>query len=163
MNTLEADIREIRDRTAIAELMHSYCRFADADQGRDMTLLFTEDCVCDFYGGARPDMLMHGRDQLLEQIQASLTTVRSGSHYITNIEVLFDGPDAATFYCYMYSWQRFYAWPERADCHRYGRYENRAVRTPDGWRFTHLRLVVAGEYGGARLAEQLRRPWPPQF
>jgi hypothetical protein len=163
MGTLEADIREIKDRTAIAELMYRYCRYADSDRGPEMVTLFTEDCLCDFYAGLRPDIEMLGRAELLDQIQQSLTTVRSGSHYVSNMEILFDGPDRATMFCYMYSWQRFYDWPERADCHRYGRYEMRAVRTGEGWRFDRMRLVASGEYGGARIGEQLGRPWPPAF
>jgi hypothetical protein len=160
---LEDDIREIRDRTAIAELMYRYCRLADGDDGAGMVALFTEDCRCDFYAGLQPELEMTGRDQLLDQIRQSLTTVRSGSHYVSNLEILFDGPDAATLHCYMYSWQRFRDWPQRADCHRYGRYEMRAVRAGGGWRFARMRLIASGEYGGARLGEQLGRPWPPRF
>ncbi|MGE0665683.1 MAG: nuclear transport factor 2 family protein [Sphingomonadales bacterium] len=163
MSTLEADIRELKDRSAIAELMYRYCRYADTDRGADMVTLFTEDCRCDFYAGRRPDIEMRGRDQLLEQIQASLTTVRSGSHYVTNMEILFEDGDRATMFCYMYSWQRFHDHPERSDCHRYGRYEMHAVRTGDGWRFDCMRLVASGEYGGPRIGEQLDRPWPPRF
>lgn len=163
MTGLEADIREIKDRTAIAELMHRYCRYADSDEGRNMVTLFTEDCRCDFYAGHKPELEMIGREQLLEQIQASLTTVRSGSHYVTNMEIAFDGPDRAMLCCYMYSWQRFHDYPVRADCHRYGRYEMRLLRTAEGWRFDRMRLVASGEYGGSRIGEQLGRPWPPIF
>jgi hypothetical protein len=163
MTSLDDQIREIRDRTAIAELMHRYCRLADSDDGPGMVTLFTEDCRCDFYAGHQPALEMAGRGQLLDQIQQSLTTVRSGSHYVSNMEIVFDGPHRAMLYCYMYSWQRFHDWPVRADCHRYGRYEMRAVRAADGWRFDRMRLVASGEYGGARIGEQLGRPWPPRF
>jgi hypothetical protein len=63
----------------------------------------------------------------------------------------------------MYSWQRFTGHPMTADCHRWGRYENRFLRTPDGWRIARLKLISAGEYGGARIGEQLGRPFPPTF
>ncbi|HET9694635.1 MAG TPA: hypothetical protein VFP48_09620, partial [Steroidobacteraceae bacterium] len=62
-----------------------------------------------------------------------------------------------------YSWQRFKAHPVAADCHRYGRYELRVVRTSEGWKLSRLNLLSAGEYGGSRLGEQFGRPWPPQF
>jgi len=62
------------------------------------------------------------------------------------------------------SWRvRFTGFPVTADCHRWGRYENRFVRTPDGWRMDRLTLVSAGEYGGARIGEQLGRTFPPSF
>jgi len=87
----------------------------------------------------------------------------SSSHHITNVELLFDDPDKVTGHAYMYSWERFKSAPTTADCHRWGRYEFRVVRTKQGWRILRLALFSARELGGARIAEQFGRSWPPRF
>ena len=153
-------LRALEDRVAITELMHSYCRHADNLDGRAMAALFVEDCEADYVPGGN---LLVGRDQLTEMLTSALSDVVSGSHYITNFELRFDGPDAAILACYMYSWQRFAGYPVRADCHRWGRYEIRFVRVGQSWHFQRLRLRSAGEYGGARIAEHLGRAFPPVF
>ena len=87
----------------------------------------------------------------------------SSAHYITNSELIFESSECVTLHAYMYSWQRFKNHPAVADCHRWGRYENQFVRTPEGWRLRRMRLLSAGEYGGTRIGEQLSRPFPPAF
>jgi hypothetical protein len=155
-----ARLRALEDRVAITELMHSYCRHADNLDGRAMAALFVEDCEADYVPGG--DLLV-GRDQLNQMLSDALSDVVSGSHHITNSELRFDGADAAILACYMYSWQRFAEYPARADCHRWGRYEIRFVRVEQSWKFETLRLRSAGEYGGARIAEQIGREFPPVF
>jgi hypothetical protein len=51
MTGLKADIREIRDCTSVAELLHRYRRHADSEEGRKMVTLSAEDCRCDFHAG----------------------------------------------------------------------------------------------------------------
>lgn len=159
---LETMVRRLQDRVDILEAMHAYCRHADNLDGDAMAALFVEDCVANFIPGGEETML-RGRRALNDFLNSALAVTVSGSHHIANEELIFETSDRVTLHCYMYSWQRFAGFPVTADCHRWGRYENRFVRTPDGWRMDRLRLISAGEYGGARIGEQLGRPFPPKF
>ena len=159
---LEATVRELKDRVDILETMYEYCRHADQLNPAGMVALFVDDCVANFVPGDEADML-RGKAQLTRMLTDALGGTVSGSHHISNAELRFDTPDQVTFYSYMYSWQRFTGFPTTADCHRWGRYENRFVRTSAGWRISGLKLISAGEYGGARIGEQLGRPFPPSF
>jgi hypothetical protein len=158
---LAAAIRKLTDRVDILETLYAYCRHADNLDGAAMADLFVEDCVCQFVPGE--EWVLQGREALRTFLCDALAVTVSGSHHIANPELTFETPDQVVLNCYMYSWQRFDGFPVRSDCHRLGRYENRFVRTPKGWRMDRLRLVSAGEYGGARIGEQLGRPFPSTF
>jgi len=158
--SLEPQVRRLADRTDILDTLYTYTRHADRLDPAAMVSLFTEDCVVSYIEG-EPEM--QGRRALHEMLSTYLPNSVSSIHYLSNSQVLFESDDAAAVHTYMYSWQRFRTHPVTADCHRYGQYEMRLVRTAEGWRFTHMRLLSHGEYGGARIAEQLNRPWPPVF
>ena len=160
--SLEVMVRQLKDRVDILETMHAYCRHADNLDGDAMSALFTDDCIANFIPGGE-DTILRGRRGLNDFLNMALGVTVSGSHHIANEELIFETPDRVTLHCYMYSWQRFTGFPSTADCHRWGRYENRFVRTDAGWRMDRLRLISAGEYGGARIGEQLGRPFPPKF
>ena len=159
--TFEDTIRQLKDRVDILETLYAYCRHADNLDGKAMAELFVEDCVSQFIPG--DEWVLNGRPALEKFLCDALAVTVSGSHHIANPELTFETPDRVVLNCYMYSWQRFNGFPITADCHRWGRYENRFVRTPAGWRMDRLRLVSAGEYGGARIGEQLGRPFPSKF
>ena len=158
----QATVRQLKDRVDILETMYAYCRHADRLDGDSMSALFVEDCITQFIHGG-PETVLRGRRALNDFLNMALGVTVSGSHHIANPELIHETPDRVTLHCYMYSWQRFEGFPSTADCHRWGRYENRFVRTPQGWRMDRLVLISAGEYGGARIGEQMGRPFPPIF
>jgi hypothetical protein len=160
--SLEATVRRLQDRVDIEELMARYCRHADCFDADAMVACFTDACIV-AYVPASIAPPARSKKELLGFLREYFPHSVSSSHYITNIELLFDTSDTVTSHCYMYSWQRFKTYPAAADCHRFGRYEFRIERTGEGWRFSRLTLLSAGEYGGNRIAEQLNRPWPPRF
>ena len=159
---IEQSIQELQDRAAIGELLARYCRHADQLDPQGMAACFVPDCRVAFVPASMAAPLLD-KQELLRFLQDYLPNSSSSAHYITNIELLFDAPGQAIAHTYMYSWQRFKGYPGTADCHRYGRYEFRLLRTPEGWRIGKLNLLSMGEYGGARIAEQFNRPWPPRF
>jgi ketosteroid isomerase-like protein len=159
---LAATVRELKDRVDILETMYAYCRHADNLDGDRMADLFVDDCVAVFIPGGEAATLC-GQAALRAFLNGALGVTVSGSHHISNAELIFEAPDRVTLHCYMYSWQRFHGFPSTADCHRWGRYENRFERTGQGWRMSRLTLLSAGEYGGARIGEQLGRSFPPVF
>ena len=160
--SLDNVVLELKSRVEILETMYAYCRHADNLDPASMVALFTDDCVANFVPGAE-EYTLRGKVQLNRMLSDALGVTVSGSHHISNAELIFKSAVRVVLHCYMYSWQRFTGFPVTADCHRWGRYENRFVRTADGWRMDRLKLVSAGEYGGARIGEQLGRPFPPQI
>jgi hypothetical protein len=161
MAPLEVTRQRLQDRIDVLETMYRYCRYADTQDARAMTDLFTEDCVVSYFGGRAP--VYRSRSELYTTRKESLAKTLSGSHHITNAELFWETQDCVSATMHMYSWQRFKSYPATADCHRWGRYECRFVREDAGWRISHLILHSAGEYGGARSAEQLACSSPPHF
>jgi ketosteroid isomerase-like protein len=155
-------LQEVRDRREIEALKFAYCRSADALDVDGMVSTFTQDCTINFRadGGDR----RRGLDALRHYFSAALFGVTSSSHHLSNLDIVFLGPDRAALQCALYSWKRFVGYPEVKDRHRWVRYEDVFVRTPDGWRQRELLFLVAGEIGGGlspRLGELAGRPvWP---
>ena len=160
--SLEATVKRLQDRAEIHEVLYGYCRHADLLDPEGMAEYFTDDCVVAYVTASMAPPFL-GKRELLTFLDEYFPNTVSSSHHVANVELLFDGPDQVTAHTYMYSWQRFKTFPAAADCHRWGRYEVRLLRTPAGWRMAHMQLLSAGEYGGARVGEQFGRPWPPQF
>jgi len=155
--TSEALLRRLHDRVSILETLYCYCRHADQLDPAGMAALFTEDCVLTFF---RDGPTLRGRAAVQARLAERLAVTVSGSHHLSNEEVLFEGADAATVHAYMYSWQRFQGWPGVSDVHRWGRYGVRLVRRDGAWRISHMRLLSAGEYGSHRIGEHLGQVWP---
>ena len=158
----EQKVQRLTDRLDIQELMARYCRHADLLDADGMADCFTDDCVV-AYVPASMAAPARSKKELLGFLRAYFPSSVSSTHYITNVELIFETSDTVSAHTYMYSWQRFIGYPAAADCHRYGRYEFQLVRSPHGWLFSKLTLLSAGEYGGTRIAEQFNRAWPPRF
>lgn len=150
----DRNIDQLFDKMEILEMLYRYCSAADRSDPAGMLVAFTADCVVN-YDPAAP--IMHGRQALSDMLYSFLGAVVSGSHYINNPIFEFTGPDEVLLGCYMYSWQRFTGYPMVSDVHRWGRYEIRLERIDGAWLINHMRLISAGEYGGARIAEQMSR------
>jgi ketosteroid isomerase-like protein len=121
---------------------------------------FTDDCVVVFHDDGPT---LRGRKELLDRLVARIAVTASGSHHVSNEELLFAADGSVTGYLYLYSWQRFKGHPGVPDVHRWGRYEMRFLRPAAQWRIQRMRLLSAGEYGSHRIGEQLGKAWPPQF
>lgn len=162
MTPLESTVKQLQDRDAIHAVLYGYCRNADLLDADGMAAYFVEDCEVAY---VMPNVApaFKGKAELVRFLREYFPKSVSSTHFITNVELVFDTPAQVTAHTYMYSWQRFKEFPAASDCHRWGRYEIRLVDTPAGWRMSHLRLISAGEYGGTRVGEQFGRPWPPQF
>ncbi|NWG52841.1 MAG: nuclear transport factor 2 family protein [Hydrogenophilaceae bacterium] len=158
--SVESIVRELKDRADILDLKSAYCRYADELNAAGMLSTLTEDCEVTYVPGEGGPMR---RAALTEMLAAYFAEVTSSWHMIANPEFHFETPDRVALKAYMYSWTRFKGHPAAADAHRWGRYEDLFVRTPNGWRIAQLRLLSAGEYGGDRIAEQFGRPFPPRF
>ncbi len=135
-----AALRDLLDRVAIEELIHSYCRHFDQNEPGLVAALFTEDAVVD-YGPEYPNVI--GAASIGETIAVGLEqTFAATSHHVSNIELTFDDPDRATGITYLYAWHRYR--DGSPDGELWGRYHHRFLRTGAGWRIAGLVLTAAG-------------------
>ena len=126
------------DRIAITRLLHRYCAMLDAMELELVPELFTDDCIV-IYG---PDerMQSHGAAQLATSLRRLWRFART-SHHLSNVELDFDGPDAAHARSYVLAWHQQ---PDGDSRTLYAQYHDRFVRTPDGWRIAERRQLTNG-------------------
>ena len=141
-----ATFRQLLDRDAIAQAKYQWARAADASDADRMVERFVEDCTAVYEAHGQPIV---GREALRQWNVDRLAHVTASSHHVSNIEVRFDGPDNATAYSYLHSWQHFDDYPETPDRTRYARYVDTWVRKDGVWWQKSLRLLVAGEWNFA--------------
>ena len=158
--TLEERVQRLEDRNAVEECMYHYTKCCDNCDPIGMSSCFTETGILSW--GDVYDSQLEGRETIKESLQKMMGSAITGTHLITNMQILFETKDSALVHCYMHSWQCFKDYPRTSDCYTYGRYELQVVRDIDGeWRFQSFKLVMAGQKGGHRACEQYNRPWPP--
>ena len=137
---MEATVRELADRQAIAELIHAYCRHFDQNEPEAVAALFTAGATVDY--GPETETIV-GADTIAETIAVGLAqTFAATSHHVSNIQITFEGPDAATGVTYLYAWHRYR--DGSPDGELWGRYHHRFARTGRGWRISELVLRAAG-------------------
>jgi hypothetical protein len=129
------------DRQAITDVIHAYCRNVDLVVPAAIVALFTADCVVDY--GAGMGAPSHGAAELEQRLARGLPRFAATSHHVSNIEITFDGHDAADTITYLYAWHRFD--DGRPDAHLWARYHDHFVRTAEGWRIAERQLRVAGQ------------------
>lgn len=133
-------LRELVDRQQIADLVHAYCFHFDNNEPEAVAALFTEDATIDYGPEATPIV---GRDAIAPTIAIGLTKIFAAtSHHVSNIQITFDGPNAAASATYLYAWHRYR--DGSPDGYLWGRYHHRFRRTNDGWRIAELVLRAAG-------------------
>jgi hypothetical protein len=147
---MDDQLRRLVDRQAIVDAMHAYATAVDLNRPDEQVEVFTERCRVNY--GAGDVGWIHGRGALLETLRVALAEFVATNHRITNIQIDFDGSDAATAVSSVYAWHRYA--DGRPDFHLFGRYHDIWERTTEGWRMSERRLKVAGAIDGPD-AEQL--------
>jgi ketosteroid isomerase-like protein len=133
-------VQELADRQAIADLIHAYCLHFDNNEPEAVAALFTDDAVVD-YGPEATTIV--GADAIATTIAVGLDqTFLATSHHVSNIQITFDGADAARSVSYLYAWHRYV--DGSPDGELWGRYRHTFVRTGGGWRISRLLLEAAG-------------------
>jgi ketosteroid isomerase-like protein len=130
------------DRAAIADLLADYCRHLDAMDLPALAALFTRDATATY--GDTAALNATGRAAIAASL-ARMWRWQRTAHHLTTLRLWADGPDAAR------SEARVIAWHERPDGRTatvHGRYLDRLLRTPDGWRIAHRRMEALGSDAG---------------
>ena len=149
----EAELLEVRDRLEIHELMYRYAEMVDQRDWKQMDRIFALEATIDYRstGGHTGPFR-----EALAWLDRALESWPINLHVISNILIEFDG-DLATSRCYFHAPMA----RETPDEPQYiitnaGRYEDRLVRTRNGWRI--LELVCHQTLMQGELPEGYRIP-----
>lgn len=122
----------MNDVHAIERLKYAYCRFLDTKQFEDLCSLMTEDVTVTYGGGA---ITLTGRQAVQDYLSKAMESPRMlTSHLVSHPEIDVDGDTATGRWALVDT-----VIVEDADIVIRGAslYEDRYVRTADGWRIQH--------------------------
>jgi len=135
MSTYDVEVRQLLDRQAIIDVTIAYTWALDSRRFEDLRDVFAPDATA-----ALPADL-HGADAIIERISKALTPLDVSQHLIGNHQVRLDG-DTATCRCYLQAQHVRHGVEGGENFIVAGRYEDRFVRTPVGWRIAHRSLIT---------------------
>jgi len=128
----EADLAELADRLAIQSLLVRYAWAIDTKDWALLDSVFTPDAFLDY--SSNPGGAKGPYPEIRAWLEASLAYFPMTQHLVTNIDVVVDG-DAATARTLVYN--PMGAATREGPLHHFflgGRYDDRLVRTAQGWR-----------------------------
>jgi 3-phenylpropionate/cinnamic acid dioxygenase small subunit len=150
---IDIAVRELTDRAAIAEVLHSYARLVDERDFPAVAGVFTDDCLVEY--GVRETDTLHSAAAVTEWLTRQLLDGTVTSHHVSNVQIRLLDPDHAETTSYVYAW---HGTPGAADDPVVlARYVDCFERTPRGWRITHRRMFSHGLIG---FPEGILRPLP---
>jgi len=135
---------QLADRQAIVDLTIAYSYALDDRRFDDLDDVFLPDATAEL------GWLLEGRDAIKDRIRDALVPLDASQHLLAAHQVQLDG-DRATGRCYLQ------AQHVRVDADGGplfmvgGRYEDRYVRSLDGWRIEHRSLVILWTDGNAAV------------
>jgi ketosteroid isomerase-like protein len=134
----DAEIRELLDRSRIADTIYAYCDLVDRGDVEAVVQLFTVDGVMDLGGGAIHRGHAELRDMFTDRFRLYTTT----SFHCSNIRLVrYDGMSASTT-TYLYGIHD--SAELKCQMHLWGRFEDDMINDSDTWLFVRRRLSVAG-------------------
>jgi hypothetical protein len=139
-NPYEQAVRQLLDRAEIGAAMAAYARCADLNRPDEQAAVFADDGRVRFH----PTDWVVGRAAVAETLRVALTRYRQTSHHVSNVEIDFDGPDAAEAQSVVLAWHRR---TDGSEWTLHGRYVDRWVRASDGWRLYSREIRAAGAVG----------------
>ena len=133
----------VEDRLAVVDLTIAYCWALDTKDWAGLDSVFLPDATAEL---ASP--LLTGVEAIKARVATALTPLDDSQHMVSNHQVTIDDSgDRATCRCYL---QAQHVRSDVEGGHNLiigGRYEDTMVRTADGWRIGHRRLVVMWREG----------------
>jgi hypothetical protein len=131
------DLQTLLDDHEIRHLAFRYCRALDTKDWALLDDVFVPDATAEL--GA--PTLLTGIEEIRGRIRAALGLLDDSQHLVGNHEIDVDG-DTATHRCYLQA-QHIRAAADGGPNYLVGgRYDDRLVRTADGWRIVHRTLTV---------------------
>ncbi|OBH50438.1 nuclear transport factor 2 family protein [Mycobacterium sp. E2479] len=141
---------EIVDRLAIHDVLFRYAHALDDRDSQLLRTCFTDDAVCEV--GAT----LSGIDAIIAFAEGVLSGFDVTQHLIANPRCTIDG-DRADCACDLQAQHVTRGAPGGEHYVIGGRYDDKLVRTPEGWRIAHRRLRVTWSQGNSvPLTSRLR-------
>jgi uncharacterized protein (TIGR02246 family) len=129
----------LEHESAIRRLIAQYCHHYDDNRATEFAALFTDDATFTVFGRSRV-----GRQEIHDHIGVQQPGMAPGQH-VTYNAVIEIAPDGAT----ARAWTDFLYLKKTDDgavtINTAGRYHDRLVRDPDGWRFRARTIVFLGD------------------
>ena len=148
----DADLQKCIDRQAVINLLIQYATALDTKNWALLEQCFLPDAVAD-YG---EDAGRHeGYPAIEETVRFFLDGLDSSQHLLGNYVVEIEGDDA-TSTCYLHA-QHYLEDTKGGDTYTVGgTYEDELVRTNEGWRIKHRKLVTTWVEGNPGLVDAAR-------
>lgn len=128
-------LQVLQDRIEIGELLARYSTALDSREWAQLAEVFLPDAECDYGALGNP----RGIEEITALISGTIGDLDATQHLVGNVVVAVDG-DEATADCYLISQHIRQGTPGGAHYLLGGRYSDRVVRTPAGWRIAHRTL-----------------------
>lgn len=138
-------LSELLDRQSIVDLTIAYTYALDTKNWDDLDRVFLADATADL---TEP---LADRDAIKARVRRALEHLDVSQHMVSNHEIRVDG-DEATCRCYLQAQHVRQAAAGSPNFIVAGRYEDRLVRTPEGWRIAHRILHVMWTDGNPQVA-----------
>lgn len=137
------------DRAAIIQLTIDYCWALDTNEWDDLRQVFLPDAVTDLGAGGQ-----NGIEEIIQRVSSALGPLDDSQHMVSTHQISFGpGPDDATGRCYLQA-QHIRRAAVGGSLYTVGaRYEDRYVRTDDGWRIAERTIVSMWTEGNRRVFE----------
>lgn len=147
---IEKAVRELIDRAAITEVLHSYARLLDERDFTGAAGAFAEDCLVEY--SMRDADILRSPAAVADWLRRQVGTATT-SHHISNVLISLHDADHAEATSYVYAWHDV---PDSAiDPVILARYVDTFERTPAGWRVARRRMLAHGAIG---FPEGILRP-----
>lgn len=144
---MDTQLQSLLDERDIVRVALRYCRALDTKDWDALDDVFVPDAT----GVLGLPHLIEGRDAIKQRVSGALGLLDDSQHLVGNHEVDVDG-DTATHRCYLHAQHVRHVAVGGPNYIVAGRYEDRFVRTPQGWRITHRTLVVMWTEGNVAVA-----------
>ena len=151
--SLEERVQRLEDRNAIIDVVIAYATTIDRGDWAGYAELFTDPVHVDFSEAGLP-AADFPREAFVGFAEQGLSRWSARQHLSPNHVVRFDDadPDAATCSSSMYAQHYAEGAPDGGVYLMRGSYENRLVRTAEGWKITSLTQHVAWIEGDPQAA-----------
>ena len=138
-----SDLRSLLDEREIVGVAVRYCWALDTRDWDRLAEVFAVDATAELMTGGST---LEGLDAIVARISGALARLDETHHMVSTHEVRVDG-DAATHRCYLHAQHVRHGVDGDPNYVIAGRYEDRLVRTADGWRIVHRRLTPMWTHG----------------
>jgi ketosteroid isomerase-like protein len=146
VSSVGVELQHLIDERDIVRVALTYCRALDTCDWDLLATVFVPDATARL---GSPTQLT-GSDEIVDRCRRALSPLELSQHLVGNHEVVVDG-DRATHHCYLHAQHVRANVGGDPNYIVAGRYQDRFVRTGDGWRIAHRDLVMMWTAGNPEV------------